>query len=101
MGDANHQYGSGAGPGSNGGYPGHGSGYPSPSQPPAAAQPAQPVQPAMPSAHPPAGKAPIALIVGIIAALGLVGGTAYAAIWYFSGASPALAKYMPKDTQAY
>lgn len=41
----------------------------------------------------------------ILAAAGiavlLAGVGVYAAVWYYSGASPILAKYLPKDTQAY
>ena len=93
-------------PGGPGGPPGGGGPGGPPGGAPWGAQPtvsAQPTPGSMTSsAHPPAkSKSPIGLIIGLVVALGLVGGGAYAAIWYFGGASPVLAKYMPKDTQAY
>ncbi len=98
----------GGGPPGSGGPPG-GGGPPGSGGPPNPAWGAQPTVAAQPTpgsvtntgAAPQKAKSPIGLIIGLVAGLLVVGGAAYAAIWYFGGASPVLAKYMPKDTQAY
>ena len=108
-------------PGGGGGYggPPGGGGYGGPPGQPPGGQPpggqppggfgAQPTIPAqavptpggVPTQAGPAKKSSLGLIIGLVVGLLVIGGGAYGAYWFFSGASPVLAKYMPKDTQAY
>ena len=90
-------------PPGGGGYgpppPPGGGGYGPPPNPTVPAQPAQPMSAGQPPG--PKKKAPVGLIIGIIAAIAVLGGGAAAAYWYFAGSGPVLAKYAPKDTQVY
>lgn len=81
---------------------GYGAPPPPPGAPPGATVPGAPppAATAKKPSRPGRGKR-IAAFIGAGIALLLVGAGVYAAVWYYGGASPVLAKYMPKDTQAY
>ncbi|MFO0617465.1 MAG: hypothetical protein U0414_33020 [Polyangiaceae bacterium] len=60
----------------------------------------KPAKPPKAPRKPGAAKRVALFIAAGLAAL-LIGVGVYAAVWYYGSATPVLAKYMPKDTQAY